>query len=187
MNQDITTRTLWSKAGVPGAILGVASGAFIFLSHAVSGIQSTVIATSLSMVLWAVKFGGCIWLMMFFMKKLCRETSGVTNADTFKFGMAVSLFSALIYSALYLADILFISPDAFSSQMDTLMQSYSTMLDSNSMSVLEKMEENYPQISFFSNLIYCFLYGLVLSAILSRSIPRRDPFANYRQEPDEQD
>ena len=55
------------------------------------------------------------------------------------------------------------------------------MLDSNSMSMLEKMEEDYPQISFFSTLIYCFLYGTVLSAILSRNIPERDPFANFEK------
>ena len=52
------------------------------------------------------------------------------------------------------------------------------MLDSNSLAMLEKMEGSYPQISFFSNLIYCFLFGTVLSAILSRDIPSRDPFSN---------
>ena len=55
------------------------------------------------------------------------------------------------------------------------------MLDSNSMAMLEKMEDAYPQIAFFSNLIYCFLYGTVLSAILSRNIPTRDPFANFER------
>ena len=60
------------------------------------------------------------------------------------------------------------------------MQMYSSMLDSNSMAMLEKMEDSFPQISFFSNLIYCFLFGLVLSAILSRNIPKRDLFADFR-------
>ena len=37
-----------------------------------------------------------------------------------------------------------------------------------------------PQVMFFSNLVYCFLYGTVLSAVLSRNIPPRDPFARKR-------
>ena len=67
-----------------------------------------------------------------------------------------------------------------------MMQMYSSMMDSNSMAMLEKMEDSYPQILFFSNLIYCFIYGTVLSAILSRSIPKNDPFASYGNEADEQ-
>jgi hypothetical protein len=43
-------------------------------------------------------------------------------------------------------------------------------------------------VSFFTNLIYCFLFGVVLSAILSRNIPSRNPFADYQKKdtPDEQ-
>ena len=31
--------------------------------------------------------------------------------------------------------------------------------------------------AFFINLFYCFIYGTILSAILSRNIPPRNPFA----------
>ena len=166
----MNTRTLWSKAAVSGAALGIFSGIFIFLSA--GGIKQPVLSGIVSFVLWAVKFAGCIWLMQFFMKR--------TNADTFKFGTMTAFLSALIFSAIYLANVLFISPDIFSQQMESVMQMYSSMLDSNSMAMLEKMEDSFPQISFFSNLIYCFLFGLVLSAILSRNIPKRDLFADFR-------
>ena len=181
MNQDLTTRTIWSKAGISGIALGAVSGAFMFIGQATGSIGSPVVSTLLSLLLWLAKFAGCIWLMMFFMKKLCSEFGEATNTDTFKFGMATALLSALIYSAISLANILFISPDLFSEQMSAAIQTYSSMLDSNSMAMLEKMEDSYPQISFFSNLIYCFLYGTVLSAILSRNIPARDPFANFEK------
>lgn len=189
MNQDLTTRTIWGKAGVAGAALGIFSSIFIFLSMAIDGISSAVITGGISIVLWAVKFVGCILIMRHFMKRLCQEYEGVGNADTFRLGMITALLSALIYSAAYLANILFISPDVFAGQMESMTQMYAPMLDSNSMSVLQKMEDNFPQISFFSNLIYCAVYGTVLSAILSRNIPRRDPFADSwtRQQPDDQD
>ena len=181
MAQSLNTKDLWSEAGRAGAALGLVSGAFIFISQWTNGIfSSPVLSTALSFFLWTVKFIGCIWLMMLFMKRLCTSHGEATNSDTFKFGMMTALLSALIYAAIYLANILFISPDIFSEQMAAVMQSYSSVLDSNSMAMLEKMESNYPQIAFFSNLIYCFLYGTMLSAILSRTIPTRDPFANFK-------
>ena len=64
------------------------------------------------------------------------------------------------------------------------MQSAAPMLDSNSLKEIDKMSENLPQLTFFSNLIYCFVYGSLLSVILSRYIPSNDPFASYK--PDEQ-
>ena len=35
-----------------------------------------------------------------------------------------------------------------------------------------------PTFSFFVNLFYCWLFGTVLSAILSRNIPSRNPFTD---------
>jgi hypothetical protein len=64
------------------------------------------------------------------------------------------------------------------------MQAAAPMMDSNSLKEIDKMSENLPQLTFFSNLIYCFIYGSILSGILSRNIPSRDPFASYK--PDEQ-
>ena len=41
MNQYSTARTVWSKAGVSGAALGLVSGAFLFLGHAANSIGGT--------------------------------------------------------------------------------------------------------------------------------------------------
>ena len=68
--------------------------------------------------------------------------------------------------------------------MDMMMQQMGSMMDSNSMALMDSYMQRLPQITFFSNLIYCFVFGTVLSYILSRNIPSRDPFANYK--PDQQ-
>ena len=39
------------------------------------------------------------------------------------------------------------------------------------------MESKMPVIAFFSNFIYCFLFGTILSAILAPNIVKDDPFA----------
>ena len=103
---------------------------------------------------------------------------------TFRFGMITAFLSALVYAAVSFANVAFISADMFTEQMNTVMQQMAPMMDSNSLNLMDSYLENLPEITFFSNLIYCFLFGTVLSAILSRNIPARDPFADYK--PDEQ-
>lgn len=184
MKQELTASALWNKAGLAGLALGLASTAYMFATQYITGISGTFLRTALTFFLWTLKIGGCIWLMMYFMKKLTEEFKDVDNAATMRFGVATALCSALLYSATYLANMLVISPDLYSTMLDTVMQSYSSILDSNSISMLEKMWDRMPQITFFSNLTYCFLYGTVLSAILSRNIPTRDPFAGFGKETD---
>ena len=179
MKEEISTGAIWNKAGISGAALGLMSTTFMFITQYTGTSITGFWALAISTALWTAKFAGGIWLMMFFMKKLCTEYYKVTGAETFKFGMATALLSALIYSGAYLANVTFISPEIVDETFNTVLQSSAGMLDSNSLSMIEKMRENFPQTAFFSNFIYCFLYGTVLSSILSRTIPSRNPFADY--------
>jgi hypothetical protein len=118
------------------------------------------------------------------MKKHVAAHPDVDNKGTFNLGMASALLSALVYAAAAFANIAFISGDALAEQMNLMMQQMGSMMDSNSIALMDSYMEKLPQITFFSNLIYCFIFGTVLSYILSRNIPSRDPFANYK--PDQQ-
>lgn len=174
---------MWETAAKAGLVLGMISSAYMFLTQFMAG-ATGFLMTILSFVLWAAKFGGCIWLMSFFMKKFAAEHPEVDNKATFNLGMATAFLSALIYSAAAFANIAFISGDAMVEQMNQMMQQMGSMMDSNSKSLMETYMEILPQITFFSNLLYCFVFGTVLSYILSRNIPSRDPFADYK--PDQQ-
>lgn len=185
MKETLSRRILWNNAGKAGAVLGIATAALMFIDQTLSGLQTAGIV--LRAIVWAIKFGGCIWLMRFFMTRLCDRYSGVTNSDTMKYGMMIAFLSGLIYSAFMLANILIISPDLIDKQFDLIIQSYSSFLDSNTLSSIEKMKSIYPQTAFITQLIYCFLYGTVLSAILSRYIPKADPFANFTGNDNNQD
>ena len=48
------------------------------------------------------------------------------------------------------------------------------MMTSEAMEALENT--NMERVSFFTNLIYCFIFGTILSAILSSNIPSKNPF-----------
>lgn len=178
-------KALWNHAGTAGFILGLISTASMFAGQFFSTLKLSGGLTSLlSMLLWVAETGGCIYFMLLFMKKFAAECPSADNSSTFRMGMATAFLSALVYSAASFANIAFISADFFTEQYQTLMQQMAPMMDSNSKDLLVKMFDKMPQITFFSNLIYCFMFGTVVSAVLSRNIPSKDPFADYR--PDEQ-
>ncbi len=185
MEQNVIQKNMWNTAAKAGLILGLFTTAFLFISQMLGQTEiSAFLSTLLTLLLWVAKFVGCIALMMFFMKKFAAENEGVTNSNTFRMGVTTALLSALVYSAFAFANVAFISPELFEGQIDAIMQEMAPMMDSNTQNVVGKYLENLPQITFFSNLIYCFLYGTVLSFILSRNIPKNDPFADYK--PNEQ-
>lgn len=181
MKENITTGILLNKAGIAGIVLGLVSTAYIFISTGIASITSPVLNTLLTILLWTVKFVLCIWLMIFFMKRLAKSYDNVTNSTTFKFGTTVAACSALIFAAASLANVTIINPDLISRQMEAVVQILGSKADSNTLAALGDMEESMPEIVFFSNLFYCFLYGVVLSLILSRRIPSNDPFANLEE------
>lgn len=185
MEQNLLKKNLWNTAGKAGLILGVTSAAFMFLSQWLSqGSVPALLNSILSFVIWAVKFIGCIWIMRFFMKSFVQQNPEADNSASFRMGTAAALLSAVVYAAFSFANVAFISADFFAGQMDAVLQQMAPMMDSNTLSQVDKTMENLPQITFISNLIYCFLYGTVLALILSRNIPSKDPFADYK--PDEQ-
>ena len=181
MKENITTGILLNKAGIAGIVLGLVSTAYIFISTGIASITSPVLNTLLTILLWTVKFVLCIWLMIFFMKRLAKSYDNVTNSTTFKFGTTVAACSALIFAAASLANVTIINPDLISRQMEAVVQILGSKADSNTLAALGDMEESMPGIVFFSNLFYCFRYGVVLSLILSRRIPSNDPFANLEE------
>lgn len=177
MEQNATQRNMWNSAGKAGLVIGLASAACMFLAQTIGQKEiSELLGFIVNGALWLAKFLGCIWLMVFFMKRYASSHEGISNTDTMKFGMAVSLLSALVYSAFNLANVTLICPDLFAQQIDQIMQTYAQSLDSNTLAEIDKIMEMMPQITFFSNLLYCSLYGVVLSFILSRNIPGRNPF-----------
>ncbi len=181
MNEEITKRELLNRASVAGLALGAVSSAYLFITQSLTQLFSSAVAmTAVTMILWMAKFAGCILLMRFFMRRLAAGAEGVGRRHTFKLGMYSALFSALIFAAVNLANVLYVNPEALEQSFAFIQQQYSSRLDSNSLAAIEDMKGNMPGIVFFSNFIYCFLYGTVLASILSRSIPEEDPFAGFR-------
>lgn len=191
MENRIPRKDLWDSAGKAGLVLGLVSSAYVVITYLLAKLSGStgtaLLVTLLNFLLWAAKFGGCIYLMKLFMTRYAAAHPGCDNSDTFRFGMVTAFLSALIFAAFDLAYVTWIAPDTYSQAIEAATEAYGSMLPAESLEAIEEM--NMGQISFFTNLIYCFLFGTVLSAILSRNIPSRNPFADPRQNfntPDEQ-
>ena len=179
-------KSVWDHAGKAGLVLGAIPIVYMMIEQLLlqdgSGQATGLWATFVTIALWAAKFVGCILLMRFFMRRYAAQKEGATHRDARRCGTAIALTSALIYSAFVLAWSKFVDPEMFSRAMDMATEQYAAFMDSNTLSMLEQMKDNMPVIAFFSNFIWCFLYGTVLSAILGSSIGsdetpfRGDPF-----------
>ena len=183
MTEKTLRKDLWESAGYAGLALGLISIIYMYINKAIGASDMStgtmVLATT---PLWIAKFAGCIFLMKFFMKRFITTHPEANNKDSFRMGVATALLSAFFYSVIQFTDMVYISPDLYAAQYEIAMQQYSSMMDSNSRNMMKSFIENLPQFQFVWNLIYCFAFGTVLSAILSRNIPGQDPFADYKPE-----
>ena len=176
----IQGKIVWNSASRSGLVLGGVSIAYmlctVLLGKLDGGPAVGVIVNVSSLLLWLFKFILCIRLMKFFMQKFATANPDATNGDTFRFGSATAMLSALIYSAFYLAWVSFIDPEMFTSSLDLVRETYSGTLTSDQMDAIDEMVPKLPTITFFANLAWCWFFGTVLSAIFSANIPPRNPF-----------
>ena len=178
--EELTSKTFWEDASKGGLALGAVSIAYLligkFLDPDMGARIGSLTYSLITIVLWIVKFAGCIWLMKFFLEKFANKYQDSTRDDVFKEGCAIAFLSALIFSAFFYIYATFINPDMFSQAIEQAMSTYSAMLDSNSMEAMESMFEKLPMITAVTNLIYCTIFGMVVSSICSRSLVSDDPF-----------
>ncbi len=174
-----TKNLLWESAGKAGLVLGGVSIAYLLCTMLTGKLAENgpvFLMSVVNLLLWLAKFAGCIYLMRWFMLRFSQADPEADNARVFRFGTLTALLSALLYAGAYLAYTTFIAPDSFDQAMEILRDN--PMIDANTMDQMEQMIPQMPTFSFFFNLIYCWLFGTVLSAIFSRNIPPQNPFAN---------
>ncbi len=178
----IDRKIVWNDAASGGLVLGGVSIAYMLcamlLGKIHGGTAASVIVNVSSVLLWLFKFILCIRLMKFFLQKFAIKHEDVTNQDTFRLGTSIALLSALLYSGFYLAWVLFVQPDMFKDSIDLALGSYEGTFSAMQMEAVEEMIPKLPALTFFVNFFWCWLFGTFLSAIFSRNIPPRNPFAN---------
>lgn len=185
MEQDVIRINRWNMAGKYGLVFGLISVAYLYYGHLTVVLGMTgFVSSALGFIIWAAKFVGCIKLMKYCMNRFAIDNPSATNSDTFKLGVLIAMFSAVVFSVVTVADHLYIFPEYYQSLYGAMLKEWSQLLPADRIAEMKDMFADAHKIAFVGTFIYCFLFGTVLSLILSRNIPSKDPFHNYK--PDEQ-
>ena len=180
MEAKLTRKVIWNEAARTGIALGAVSVAYIFITYFLDKIPAGAVPGILTMILSfalrIAKIVGCIMILRHAMIKLASDYSEASNRHTYRLGLASSILSALIVAAAYMFHIQFIAMDEILASMDAMMGMMGSIMDHNSLEAAKDMADNLPLASFISVLFYCFVYGWILSAILSANIPAKNPF-----------
>ena len=168
MKPYLDNKAIWNEAAVSGLLFGAVSVGCLAGKEFAAMSGNVFLTQAAAIVLWAVEFFGCILLMKRRMILLRDKYDAVMISDSYRFGRRTALLSGLILAS---ANTLFIMqmPDG---TMDTMMAQVgqSLSLSSADMEAAGAMMDKLPLWTFIFQWVYCFLYGTVLSSIMSRYI-----------------
>jgi len=160
--------TLWNEAAKAGALLGLVSVSCLVLKELAGMSGSAFLVQAAVVILWSVEFFGCILLMKKVQLDLRDKYENVKMEDTFRLGRRAAALSGLLLASAQALIILYMPQET----MDTLVSDISQAMSmtSSQKEQVEGMLDKMPLYTFVFQWLYCFLYGTVLSSIMSRYI-----------------
>jgi hypothetical protein len=167
MKRTLDNNALWNEAAKAGAYLGGVSVACLSLKELAVVSEIDFLMQAASIILCVVEFFGCILLMKDLMLSMRDRYEDVKISDTFRMGRRAALLSGLLLAS---AQALFVMkmPEARMSELvDAVTANVSGALNRDE---VENVMDRLPVVIFISQWIYCFLYGTVLSSVMSRYI-----------------
>lgn len=178
--------TIWNRASRAGLLLGAVSVACLVLKELAGLTGNSFIITAASIILWALEFFGCIWLMKEVMLRFRDAYDGVKMEDTYRLGRRAALLSGLILASAEALLIMKMPEADLNSMADQLIGGM--QLSSADKDNLEGMLSKLPLFTFIFQWLYCYLYGSVLASILSRYIFLQKLFGGFppKDTPDQQ-
>ena len=172
----LDNKTLWNEAGRVGFVFGGFSSLCLVLQEGAALTGSTFLVQAAAIILWAVEFFGCILLMKKYMLDLRDKFDDVTMVDAYRFGRRVALLSGLILAAVDAVIIMKMPQDTVESVISELNTAVSGKLGAGFEGEVGKFVDKLPLYTFLGQWLYCFLYGSLLSGIMSRYIYLQGPF-----------
>lgn len=174
MDRKISFKTIWHEAGISALVLTAVCVAQFLLEASLSGSGATWAAV-LNTAAKVAKIFLCVYLVRLYMYRFHKEYTEAERGDVRRLGTTICLLSAAILSAVMMAYYMW-HPEIFTQAMDSVMPQIASKMDRNSLDALEKIESNFPQITFISNFIYCAIWAYILPAILAPRIVSSNPF-----------
>ena len=181
MKKEFSSSASWNSAAIAGLVMAVATIAADYLTSLPTLLGATGFAVSI--LVYLLKFAkiiACVYVFRLLMLRFHNNFS--TDYTRLQhYGLKVALFSSILVAGFSLAQILLINPDTMTQMVQEVESAYQNMMDSNTMAAMEKMMSKLPAITFFSSLIYCYLWGWILSTTFARRLFPIDPFGDRTQ------
>lgn len=173
----IDKNTFWNSAAKDGLMLGAVSVIYfvvVFLCGKIeAGSFVTILVNIFTTLLWVAKLWISLYLLRYFIHRKHILDGDASDGPSFKYGAAVSMLSALVYSGLYFAFITFVTPDIFEESIGMIAES--GMFSKSELTMMNDMAGVMPLYSFIGNFIYCTLFGMVATFFYTRS-SSKNPF-----------
>ena len=170
------SKTLWNEAGRVGFVFGGFSSLCLVLKEGAALTGSTFLVKAAAIILWAVEFFGCILLMKKYMLDLRDKYDGATIEDVYHFGRRVALLSGLILAAVDAFITMRLPPETVENVVAELSTAVSSQFGAGYEGEVGRFVDKLPLYTFIGQWLYCFLYGSLLSGIMSRYIYLQGPF-----------
>ena len=90
--------------------------------------------------------------------------------DLQRYGQKIALFSSILVSGFTMLHLLVINPDMIAQMVKSTQEAYQGMMDSNTATAMEKMMNMIPAFTFVFTLLYCYLWGWMLSTAFARRL-----------------
>lgn len=176
MKKEFSSSVSWNSAALAGLVMGAATIVLDYLPMLPTLLGGdSVIGNLLAGVFKIVKIVACIYLFRVLMLRFF-NTVQTDYARIQRYGLKVALFSSIVVAGFSVLQILVINPEMMTQTIQAVQNTYQHMMDSNTMAAMEKMISKLPVITFFSSLIYCYLWGWILSTSFARRLFPVNPF-----------
>ena len=164
MKKEFSSSVSWNSAALAGLVMGTATIILDYLPMlpALLGGEG----------MFADLLGGALKIV----KIVTCNTVQTDYARLQRYGLKVALFSSIVVAGFSILQILVINPEMMTQTIQAVQNTYQHMMDSNTMAAMEKMISKLPVITFFSSLIYCYLWGWILSTSFARRLFPVNPF-----------
>lgn len=170
MKEVVDNKTLWNEAARVGIVFGLFSSVCLGLKEAAGLTGSTFVVTAAMIILWAVEFFGCILLMKKYMLDELEKHEGMTQLQLYKFGRRVALLSGFILAVVNAVIVSLIPDETLAETLNETMAAMPASMQADAEESVALMMDKFPLFTFLGQWLYCFLYGSILSAVMSRYV-----------------
>jgi len=168
MSKKLDNTVLWNEAAKAGALLGAVSVGCLVLKELAGMSGSAFLVQAAAIILWAVEFFGCILLMKKVQLDLRDHYENVKMEDTYRLGRRAAVLSGLLLASAHALVMLYMPQETMDEMVSELTGAMG--MTASQKEQVDGMLGQLPIFTFLFQWAYCFLYGTVLSSIMSRYI-----------------